>query len=206
MATAPPQPKPVGKFLTQPLVNDLYTADPSAHVFNGRIFIYPSHDIDAGVSPTIWAATSRCATITCSRWTASRADPGRWTTTASRWISRTCHGPAVRCGRPTRRKRAAATTCISRRRTNRTSSASASPSAPRPQGPFTAQPGRSTAPTASIPACSRTPTVSHYMYSAVSGAGNSSAGRAGSYIRHGHLPGERAAGDQRQEWRGSAPT
>jgi hypothetical protein len=41
----------VGKFLNQPLVNDIYTADPSAHVFNGRIFIYPSHDIDAGVKP-----------------------------------------------------------------------------------------------------------------------------------------------------------
>lgn len=37
------------KFLTEPLVRDLYTADPSAHVFNGRIYIYPSHDIDAGV-------------------------------------------------------------------------------------------------------------------------------------------------------------
>ena len=28
----------------RPLVNDLYTADPSAHVFNGKIYIYPSHD------------------------------------------------------------------------------------------------------------------------------------------------------------------
>src|SRR3954468_15819340 len=37
------------KFLTQPLIRDIYTADPSAHVFNGKIFIYPSHDIDAGV-------------------------------------------------------------------------------------------------------------------------------------------------------------
>ena len=37
------------KFLTQPLIPGIYTADPSAHVFNGRIFIYPSHDIDAGV-------------------------------------------------------------------------------------------------------------------------------------------------------------
>ena len=51
LAAAPAQPKPVGKFLTQPLVTDIYTADPSAHVFNGRIFIYPSHDIDAGVKP-----------------------------------------------------------------------------------------------------------------------------------------------------------
>src|SRR6476660_4847652 len=37
------------KFLTQPLIADIYTADPSAHAFNGKIFIYPSHDIDAGV-------------------------------------------------------------------------------------------------------------------------------------------------------------
>jgi beta-xylosidase len=27
-----------------PLVTHLYTADPSAHVFNGRIYVYPSHD------------------------------------------------------------------------------------------------------------------------------------------------------------------
>jgi hypothetical protein len=37
------------QFLVQPLVNDLYSADPSAHVFGGRLFVYPSHDIDAGV-------------------------------------------------------------------------------------------------------------------------------------------------------------
>lgn len=37
------------RFLNEPLVTDLYTADPSAHVFNGKIYIYPSHDIDAGV-------------------------------------------------------------------------------------------------------------------------------------------------------------
>lgn len=33
---------------SQPLVSDIYTADPSAHVFNNRIYIYPSHDIEAG--------------------------------------------------------------------------------------------------------------------------------------------------------------
>ena len=33
----------------KPLVNDLYTADPSAHVFNGKIYIYPSHDEDIDV-------------------------------------------------------------------------------------------------------------------------------------------------------------
>ena len=25
-----------------------YMADPAAHVFNGKLFIYPSHDWDAG--------------------------------------------------------------------------------------------------------------------------------------------------------------
>jgi hypothetical protein len=34
--------------ISQPLIKDIYTADPSAHVFNGKIYIYPSHDIDAG--------------------------------------------------------------------------------------------------------------------------------------------------------------
>ena len=33
----------------KPLVGDLFTADPSAHVFNGKIYIYPSHDIEANV-------------------------------------------------------------------------------------------------------------------------------------------------------------
>lgn len=36
--------------ISKPLVSHLYTADPSAHVFNNKIYIYPSHDIDAGVS------------------------------------------------------------------------------------------------------------------------------------------------------------
>ncbi|MBN1891361.1 MAG: glycoside hydrolase family 43 protein [Clostridiales bacterium] len=30
----------------QPLVKHIFTADPSAHVFNGRLYIYPSHDCD----------------------------------------------------------------------------------------------------------------------------------------------------------------
>ena len=36
------------KAISHPLINHIYTADPSAHVFNGKIYIYPSHDIDAG--------------------------------------------------------------------------------------------------------------------------------------------------------------
>jgi len=34
--------------ISSPLVTHIYTADPSAHVFDGKIYIYPSHDIDAG--------------------------------------------------------------------------------------------------------------------------------------------------------------
>lgn len=36
--------------ISAPLVEHIYTADPSAHVFNGRIYIYPSHDIEAGIA------------------------------------------------------------------------------------------------------------------------------------------------------------
>jgi hypothetical protein len=32
-----------------PLVTDIYTADPSAHVFRGKLYIYPSHDIESNV-------------------------------------------------------------------------------------------------------------------------------------------------------------
>jgi len=37
------------KAISQPLVRHMYTADPSAHVFEGRLYVYPSHDIDAGI-------------------------------------------------------------------------------------------------------------------------------------------------------------
>ncbi|RYE33248.1 MAG: alpha-N-arabinofuranosidase [Sphingobacteriaceae bacterium] len=37
------------KYLSQPLIKSIYTADPSAHVFNGKIYVYPSHDYDAGI-------------------------------------------------------------------------------------------------------------------------------------------------------------
>ena len=32
-----------------PLITSTYTADPSAHVFNGRIYIYPSHDRETDI-------------------------------------------------------------------------------------------------------------------------------------------------------------
>jgi hypothetical protein len=55
-ASPPAEPPPAAlptidpaKFIAQPLVTDLFTADPSAHVFGGRIYVYPSHDFEAGV-------------------------------------------------------------------------------------------------------------------------------------------------------------
>ncbi len=35
--------------ISRPLVTHIYTADPSAHVFEGRIYIYPSHDIENNI-------------------------------------------------------------------------------------------------------------------------------------------------------------
>ncbi|MBS1654348.1 MAG: glycoside hydrolase family 43 protein [Bacteroidetes bacterium] len=35
--------------LSQPIITHMFTADPSAHVFNGKIYIYPSHDIENDV-------------------------------------------------------------------------------------------------------------------------------------------------------------
>jgi hypothetical protein len=37
------------KAISAPLVTNMFSADPSAHVFDGKIYIYPSHDIDAGI-------------------------------------------------------------------------------------------------------------------------------------------------------------
>jgi len=36
------------KAISQPLVTHMYTADPSAHTFEGKLYIYPSHDVDGG--------------------------------------------------------------------------------------------------------------------------------------------------------------
>ena len=38
------------RYLSQPLVTEIYTADPSAHLFDNRIYIYGSHDIE-GTTP-----------------------------------------------------------------------------------------------------------------------------------------------------------
>ncbi|MBS7458600.1 glycoside hydrolase family 43 protein [Coralloluteibacterium stylophorae] len=36
--------------ISQPLVTHIYTADPSAHVFEDRVWVYASHDIEASVA------------------------------------------------------------------------------------------------------------------------------------------------------------
>jgi hypothetical protein len=37
------------QFISAPLITNNYTADPSAHLFEGKIYIYPSHDYDSGI-------------------------------------------------------------------------------------------------------------------------------------------------------------
>ena len=36
----------MGSKPNQPLITDIYTADPSVHVFDDKLYIYPSHDLD----------------------------------------------------------------------------------------------------------------------------------------------------------------
>jgi len=36
-------------YRAEPLVTEIFVADPSAHVFNGKLYVYGSHDIDAGI-------------------------------------------------------------------------------------------------------------------------------------------------------------
>jgi len=45
----PAEEQALQRAISQPLVTHIYTADPSAHVFEGKLYIYPSHDIEAGI-------------------------------------------------------------------------------------------------------------------------------------------------------------
>jgi len=38
------------KAISSPLVTHMYTADPSAHVFEGKLYVYPSHDVEGGIA------------------------------------------------------------------------------------------------------------------------------------------------------------
>jgi hypothetical protein len=37
------------EYVTEPLVSHIYTADPSAHAWDGTLYIYPSHDIETDI-------------------------------------------------------------------------------------------------------------------------------------------------------------
>lgn len=45
LVAEPAEPTPI----SSPLITSIYTADPSAHLFEGKIYIYPSHDIESNV-------------------------------------------------------------------------------------------------------------------------------------------------------------
>ena len=42
----PPPSEAIMDIFKKPLITNMYTADPSAHVFEDKIYIYPSHDLD----------------------------------------------------------------------------------------------------------------------------------------------------------------
>ena len=41
----------LGAKAQNPVIRNLYSADPTARVFNGRLYLYPSHDIISPVEP-----------------------------------------------------------------------------------------------------------------------------------------------------------
>ena len=100
------------KFLTQPLVKEIYTADPSAHVFGGQIYIYPVARHRGGDTPGRPGQPLRHARL-------PRAVHGRGRRAGHRARRRPRHqgrslgGPAD-VGARTRRRREASTSCTSR--------------------------------------------------------------------------------------------
>jgi hypothetical protein len=106
--------RPTGRdpaqFLTQPLAIDIYSADPSAHVFNGKIYVYPSHDFDSGIPSD---DLGNQYAMKDYQVLSMDSIGGPVTVNPSRSTSRTCRGPARRCGRRTPPRRTASTTCTS---------------------------------------------------------------------------------------------
>src|ERR1043166_2944642 len=47
-----PTSEPAMDIFKKPLITNMYTADPSAHVFAGKLYIYPSHDLNHDNPPT----------------------------------------------------------------------------------------------------------------------------------------------------------
>jgi hypothetical protein len=94
--------------LAQPLVSDIYTADPSAHVFNGRIYLYPSHDIEAGIP-----SNDNGDHFAMRDYHVLSLDSigGKVTDHGVAWTSRTFPGRAGNCGHPTQPLPTTSTTC-----------------------------------------------------------------------------------------------
>ena len=53
----------------KPLITHLYIADPSAHVFEGRIYVYPTHDVDKGIPDDDLGSQYDWMITMCSPWT-----------------------------------------------------------------------------------------------------------------------------------------
>jgi hypothetical protein len=48
-----PEPDSLAVIMKEPIITHIYTADPSAHVFEGKLYIYPSHDLDNDSAETM---------------------------------------------------------------------------------------------------------------------------------------------------------
>src|SRR3954451_5280965 len=108
-----PMPMPSSK----PLVTHMFTADPRAHVFEGRIYVYPSHDIEAGVPEDDDGGHFDMRdyhVISMAEIGGGGRTAGRWRTPASVLASTTFPGRGVSSGRTTARPSTGATICTSR--------------------------------------------------------------------------------------------
>jgi hypothetical protein len=99
------------KYLSKPLISTIYTADPSAHIFNGKIYIYPSHDIDAGIPEN-----DNGDHFAMRDYHILSLDyiGGRLPTTALLWILKTFPGRADSFGLPMRHIKTAPISCTFR--------------------------------------------------------------------------------------------
>ena len=76
-----------GLFAQNPVIKGLYSADPTARVFNGKVYLFPSHDIISPVEPERrWFCMEDYHVFSSedlvARWSPS-ADGSAWRTTMS---------------------------------------------------------------------------------------------------------------------------
>lgn len=102
-------------------MTSIYTADPSAHLFDGRIYIYASHDISEGPSlPDVepFKGSKGNAFIKMVNYHVLSMDQigGEVTVHPVTCISRMCPGQQGRCGHRMRHSKTGSTISISRRK------------------------------------------------------------------------------------------